>query len=440
MAWQPNRRGYVRPPKTLRRQQWELVLLYLGSLSGVLLVFAVVVRGVVRTSEMADTRGQLSVIAEDLANLPMPEPGNEKALQETRRDFATAHQQLEWFVGSEREPLARLGEIRILGPLPRRVPGKTLYWQEGDDWLALVRPLDTSGAAGRGTVWLRVSQGLEPSEQRLHQLDLALLIAIAAALSLSALSAWLLTRRAVRPLERSLSRLRQFSLDASHELRGPLAALAANAEMGLLDLDRATDGPGVLAQRRRFEAIASATDQMEQLVDDLLLLARQDEQRLEAPRPVVLSSLLAQQLDLLRDAFALKDLQLNSQISAGLTVLGQAPLLQRLFRNLLDNALAYTPAGGEVRVEAYAKGSEVVVAVHDTGIGLAPEELPQVFDRFWRASSDRRERGSGLGLAIASRICHSHGGTIRATSALDQGSCFVVELPAMATGWSASAW
>jgi signal transduction histidine kinase len=269
---------------------------------------------------------------------------------------------------------------------------------------------------------------------------LALLVAIAAALSLSGLSAWLLTRRAVRPLERSLARLRQFSLDASHELRGPLAALAANAEMGLLDLDQASPGPGLAVQRRRFEAIASATDQMEQLVDDLLLLARQDEQRLDAPRPVALSALLAQQLDLLRDAFALKGLQLKSQISDDLTVLGQPPLLQRLFRNLLDNALAYTPAGGQVCVEAYLKGSHVVVAVHDTGIGLAPEQLSQVFDRFWRASSDRTQRGSGLGLAIASRICLSHGGSIRASSVPDQGSCFVVELPVMATGWSASAW
>ena len=177
-----------------------------------------------------------------------------------------------------------------------------------------------------------------------------------------------------------------------------------------------------------------------QLVDDLLLLARQDEQRVDTPRPVSLSSLLAQQLDLVRDGFVLKNLELKSQISADLTVLGQPPLLQRLFRNLLDNALAYTPAGGEVSVEAYRKGTHVVVAVHDTGIGLAPEQLPQVFDRFWRASSDRTQRGSGLGLAIASRICHSHGGTIRASSALNQGSCFVVELPAMATGWSASAW
>jgi len=409
-------------------------VLYLGSLSGVLLLFALVVRSVVRNSELADTRSQLSVIGEDLSSLPMPQPGNEKSLQETRKDFATAHQQVEWCVGSGKQPVARLGEMRILGPLPKRVPGKTIYWQGSEDWLAMVRPVNSE--VGQGTTWMRVSQGLEASEQRLHKLDVALLLAIGAALTLSAISAWLLTRRAVTPLERSLTRLRQFSLDASHELRGPLAALAANAEMGLLDLDDRPDSALDMGQRRRFEAIASATNQMEQLVEDLLLLARQDEQRLDSPQPISLSSLLAEQLDLQRDAYALKHLDLKSTIAADLNVMGQAYLLQRLFRNLLDNALAYTPARGHVSLEAYRKGSLAVVAIRDSGVGLAAEQLPQVFDRFWRASTDRTQRGSGLGLAIASRICRSHGGSIRASSAPDQGSCFVVELPLLPTGWA----
>lgn len=424
----------ARPPKTLRRQQRELVVLYLGSLSGVLLLFALVVRSVVRSSELADTRSQLSVIGEDLSSLPMPQPGNEKALQETRKDFATANQQVEWFVGSGKQPVARLGEMRILGPLPKRVPGKTIYWQGSEDWLALVRPVNSE--AGQGTTWMRVSQGLEASEQRLHKLDVALLLAIGAALTLSAISAWLLTRRAVTPLERSLTRLRQFSLDASHELRGPLAALAANAEMGLLDLDDRPDSALAVGQRRRFEAIASATNQMEQLVEDLLLLARQDEQRLDSPQPISLSSLLSEQLDLQRDAYALKNLDLKSTIAADLNVMGQPYLLQRLFRNLLDNALAYTPGGGHVGLEAYRKGSLAVIAIRDSGVGLAAEQLPQVFDRFWRASTDRTQRGSGLGLAIASRICRSHGGSIRASSAPHQGSCFVVELPLLPPGWA----
>jgi signal transduction histidine kinase len=175
---------------------------------------------------------------------------------------------------------------------------------------------------------------------------------------------------------------------------------------------------------------------MEQLVEDLLLLARQDEQRLDSPQPISLSSLLAEQLDLQRDAYALKNLDLKSTIAADLRVMGQPYLLQRLFRNLLDNALAYTPGGGHVGLEAYRKGSLAVVAIRDSGVGLAAEQLPQVFDRFWRASTDRTQRGSGLGLAIASRICRSHGGSIRASSAPHQGSCFVVELPLLPPGWA----
>jgi signal transduction histidine kinase len=256
-------------------------------------------------------------------------------------------------------------------------------------------------------------------------LDLALAASVGAALLLSLLMARLLTQRAVQPLQRSLSRLRQFSLDASHELRGPLAALGANVEMGLLESD-----PGFTPQRRRFEAIGQATAQMEQLVDDLLLLARQDEQRIEHAEPVDLSALIELQLDLIRDGLALRQQRLNLELECELIVLGQSILLQRLFRNLLDNAQRYTPDQGLISVTAQRRGGWIIVAVEDSGVGLSADQLPRVFDRFWRASPDRGDGGTGLGLAIASRICLAHGGSIRVTSQLGEGSCFLVDLPA----------
>ena len=106
-------------------------------------------------------------------------------------------------------------------------------------------------------------------------------------------SSWILTQRAVALVEATLERLRQFSLDASHELRGPLAAMAANAEMGLVETQVQER-----AQRRRFEAIASASEQMRQLVDDLLLLAKNEEHRLGQAERLDLSELLEQELDL----------------------------------------------------------------------------------------------------------------------------------------------
>ena len=418
----------ARPATPLRRQQRELMLLYLGSLAGLLLIVAAVVRGVYRAGELADVRSRLVVIAESIADFPLPSSGTQTDLQEARKDFASTHQQLEWFSGRQNRPLARLGELQNLGPLPKRNPHKKIYWQEGADWLAVVRPVDAAGSDFDGSprIWLRVSESLEPTEARLHQLDLALAVAVILAIVLSAAASLLLTRKAVQPLEISLRRLRQFSLDASHELRGPLAALAANAEMGLLDGDGEP-----LRQRKRFEAIASATAQMEVLVEDLLLLARQDEGRLDHPRQLNLAQLLEEQLNLHRDGFALRQQQLDAEIEPQLMLQGQVTLLQRLLRNLLDNAKRYTPAGGTVTVQARRRGSLITVSIADTGIGLSPDQLPRVFERFWRASSDRSQGGAGLGLAIANRICLAHGGSIRVTSQQGKGSCFLVELPAL---------
>ena len=204
---------------------------------------------------------------------------------------------------------------------------------------------------------------------------------------------------------------------------------------GLLD-----GGAEPFQQRKRFEAIASATGQMEYLVEDLLLLARQDEGRLDHPRSLDLAQLLEEQLDLHRDSFSLGQQQLDVEIEPQLMLQGQVTLLQRLLRNLLDNAQRYTPAGGTVTVQARRRGSLITISIADTGIGLSPEELPRVFDRFWRASADRSQGGSGLGLAIANRICVAHGGSIRVTSQQGKGSCFLVELPAlpMAAGRSKS--
>ncbi|KEF42907.1 MAG: hypothetical protein ER33_03285 [Cyanobium sp. CACIAM 14] len=424
----------ARPAPSVRRQQFELLGLYLAALAGVLLVFAVVVREGFRKIALDDLRSQLTLIGEDFSALPLPEPGSERNLQASHKDFATAHQQVEWFRGDDRRPAARLGEVLTLGPLPPRQDGKSAIWQYGPDSLALVRPADTGGVDRRGhpLLWLRISQGLEPLENRMRQLDLAMALAIVLALLLSGLSATLLARRVVKPLERSLRRLREFELDASHELRGPLAAMAANAEMGLLECP-----PDDQAQRRRFEAIASATDDMQRLVEDLLMLARQEEAGREPLHPLDLAELVQHQLCLYGDALALSRQRLEREMEAGVIVQGQPKLLHQLVRNLLDNAHRYSPDGSVIRVSVGRSGRLARLEVRDEGPGIPREQLPRVFDRFWRASPDRRDGGSGMGLAIAARICRVHGGAIRVSSTPGSGSSFLVELPlAASAGWA----
>ena len=416
----------ARPPRSLRRQRLELLGLYLGALAGVLLVFAAVVREGFRNIAMADVRSQLSLISEDFASLPPPLPGRERDLRADGRDFSTAHQQVEWFSGEVQGPFARLGELRMLGALPPRSRGQRILWQELNDSVSIVLPADSAGldASGRPRVWLRVSQGLEPLQARMHQLDLALAAAIGLAMVLSAISAGLLARRVVEPLERSLRQLRDFGLDASHELRGPLAALAANAEMGLLDCP-AGDHP----QRRRFAAIASATEQMQRLVEDLLQLARQDQTPLESMQRLDFGDLVEQQLTLYGDAMALRRQGVERDLQSDVAVIGQATLLSQLVRNLLDNAHRHCPPGSQIRVRLWRRGRQACLELSDDGPGIAPEQLPRVFDRFWRASADRSDGGNGMGLAIAARITEAHGGDIRVSSAPGHGCCFQVSLP-----------
>ena len=419
-------RSSARPPHSLRRQQLELLGLYLGALAGVLLVFSAVVREGFRSIAMADVRSQLSLISEDFASLPPPRPGRERDLRADARDFATAHQQVEWFSGESQGPFARFGELRTLGALPPRTPGQRIVWQELNDSISIVLPADSPGldASGRPWVWLRVSQGLEPLQARMHQLDLALAGAIGLALVLSAISAGLLARRVVEPLERSLRQLRDFGLDASHELRGPLAALAANAEMGLLDCPA-----GDHLQRRRFAAIASATEQMQRLVEDLLQLARQDQTPLDSMQRLDFGALVEQQLTLYSDAMALRQQGVQRDLQPDVAVLGQATLLSQLVRNLLDNAHRHCPPGSQIRVRLWRRGRQACLELSDDGPGIAPEQLPRVFDRFWRASTDRSDGGNGMGLAIAARITEVHGGDIRVSSAPGHGCCFHVSLP-----------
>ena len=427
MRWRRSRAvPMARPPRSLRRQQLELLALYLGCLSSVLLVFAVLVREGFRSIATAEVRSQLVLIADDFAALPLPVSDREGSRHGVSRDVAAAHQQVEWFAGSAPAPFARLGQVRALGPLPPGGPGQRLLWQDSGNALAVVLPVDAAGldASGRPRVWLRVSQGLEPLQARMHQLDLALAGAISLALVLSAVTARGLAQRVVEPLERSLRRLRTFGLDASHELRGPLAALAANAEMGLLDCPAGDE-----AQRRRFAAIASAADQMQRLVEDLLQLARQDQGPLESLQRLDPAELLDAQLALYRDALVQRRQGLDCDLQRGLTVLGQAKLLNQLVRNLLDNAYRHCPPGAQIQVRLRRQGHQACLEISDDGPGLEPEQLPRVFDRFWRASADRSDGGNGMGLAIAARITEAHGGDIRVSSSPGRGCCFQVLLP-----------
>ncbi|MEA5469324.1 sensor histidine kinase, partial [Spirulina sp. 06S082] len=212
----------------------------------------------------------------------------------------------------------------------------------------------------------------------------------------------------------------------SHELRGPLMAISSKLEVALKYPEGIRED-----DREVFSSIASATTQMTKLTEDLLLLARSNGQQIQMRKPIQLSQLLTHLITLYESQAQANMIAINHEIALDLTLWGDADQITRVLTNLIQNALQYTPEGGEVRVRAKAISSHIHITVQDTGIGIAPEYLPKVFERFWRADAARSHDrgGSGLGLAIAQAIVQHHGGIITVTSEVNKGSCFKVQLP-----------
>jgi signal transduction histidine kinase len=233
--------------------------------------------------------------------------------------------------------------------------------------------------------------------------------------------------QAVVRLDVAFEKMRRFNADASHELRTPLTIVRGEAEVALRSPRPAPEYERVL------RSILEETEHMGHLIDGLLTLARADsgELKLEA-RPISLHELLS---DLYQQAQVLareKGIRVAFDCPPSLQAHGDELRLRQLFLNLLDNAVKYTGPGGRVWLEAWEEAGQPVVRVRDTGIGIAPGDVPHLFDRFFRVDKARgREAGgSGLGLSICKWIVDAHGGTISVESQPGGGTSFGVRLPA----------
>jgi two-component system, OmpR family, sensor histidine kinase CiaH len=245
-------------------------------------------------------------------------------------------------------------------------------------------------------------------------------------LVLSSLAGFWLAGRTLRPIATALQRQRDFTADASHELRTPLALVRGNAELLL----RHTDKP-IAAYEDVVEDIISESDRLTRLVSDLLTLARADSGHVQVARePIDLSDLAAQLLRDMEPLARAKGIGLTGDIAPGVTVTGDRDRLRQLGLILLDNAVRYTDAGS-VTLRVARDGQGALLAVRDTGPGIAAEHLPRLFDRFYRPDTARTKSsgGAGLGLSIARWIAGAHGGRIAVSSTPGQGSIFTVHLP-----------
>jgi two-component system OmpR family sensor kinase len=230
-------------------------------------------------------------------------------------------------------------------------------------------------------------------------------------------------------LEHSFAALRRFTADASHELKTPLTVVRAGVERAITRPDLPQETLAAL------EETLHEVNRMTELVDALLTLARADEGRAELHRERVDLRQIVEEAretgELLAEhaGVAIELLTPADPVTLDL----DRSRIRQLLLNLIENAVKYTPRGGQVSVQLESRDGRVSVAVADTGIGIAPGDLPHIFGRFWRADSARTRTGArpgaGLGLAICKWIAEAHGGTIEVASRPGRGTTFTVRFP-----------
>ncbi|HET9921114.1 MAG TPA: ATP-binding protein [Ktedonobacteraceae bacterium] len=216
----------------------------------------------------------------------------------------------------------------------------------------------------------------------------------------------------------------RFVADVAHELRTPLASLRTNLEVVVSDEEAAPDDyRAMIATQER------ALTRLERLMADLLVLTTSQQPLLSDE--VTLGPLLEEVVDDLHHLAEARRVSVQLSNGEEVVVPGDAGLLARVFSNLLENAIAYNTSGGSVTISIEQQDMLAVVSVTDTGPGIAPENLPHIFERFYRVDSSRSRHsgGAGLGLSIVSALVHQHGGRVQAESTPGKGSTFTVQLP-----------
>lgn len=232
---------------------------------------------------------------------------------------------------------------------------------------------------------------------------------------------YFLARRTLEPIEATVERERQFTADASHELRTPLSAMQTEIEVALRDskLD-IKDARALL--KSNLEEVAK----LKALSGGLLKLARNG----SAPilQAVHLLPVITEATGQIKSAAKAKEMTIKTNVSE-ITVRAEPESLRELLVILLDNAVKYSPANSTIMITAKKVSQLAELTVKDQGIGIAADDLPHIFDRFFRADSARSTGGYGLGLAIAKQLASHLDGTITAESTLGKGSVFTVKLP-----------
>lgn len=423
------------PKQMFQRLRCRFLLSYLTVMATVLGMSSIAVYVFFTRSHEQHLNNQLLTLAQ--AAVPSLNAVKTEGLQSINQDLPWRElfkrdQSLEWF-DANGQILARKG--KIFSTLPLKRTDQMIQQQGQIRTLTIAVYSDSQSSVVADNLqrlelegYIRASESTKETEVAIARLIVCLGIGKAIALIFIAIGAVWLTQQALEPIEKNFQRLKEFTADASHELRNPLTAISTAIEVMQSHPERIHP-----SDAKKLVAIASATDQLICLSEDLLFLARTDAVVVPSVdgKHLYLNEILHNVVELFKAYAQEKGIVLKLQLIPSVLISGEPTQLKRLFANLVDNAIKYSLAGGSVVISMVQQKRCIVVRVEDYGIGIAPEYLPFVFQRFWRADKARspKTKGLGLGLAIAQTIAHQHGGKIIVSSTLGQGSCFQVCLP-----------
>ena len=278
--------------------------------------------------------------------------------------------------------------------------------------------------------YARVAEPLAEFEQMMSRLRDGLLVGILLASVVSGIGIKVLIARSMQPVYEIIRTLKQFTADASHELRTPVTAISTNSSVALKYAEGMRE-----SDREKFAMILSASQQMRKLIDDLLKLESSESAKSQKSENVM-SRDFAEVFDDVRSMLSWlqreKEIELETAISADLRAEATEEDVSIILQNLYENALRYTPRDGKVSISINKTRALIEIHLRDTGIGISQNDLPKVFERFWRADKARSkaEGGTGLGLAITKSIVDRVGGSISVQSEVGKGTAFTVRLPA----------
>ncbi|AFY95214.1 two-component system sensor histidine kinase RppB [Chamaesiphon minutus] len=276
--------------------------------------------------------------------------------------------------------------------------------------------------------YLQVAQSFHRLDDYMHSLHLILILGTPLAMLVIGGASWWLSGLAMRPIYHSYQQIQQFTVDAAHELRTPLAVTRIAVESAL-------DAEIVASEtRNNLEIAQRQVRHLSYLAEDLLWLSRLEAKQLPLyQQPCCLNDLVSDLEEELAPLAMANSIDLRLEILAIQPVytIGDSDRLYRAISNLITNAIQYTPTQGVVSIRLESADRQAIIAVRDNGIGIAPEDLSHIFDRFYRVQADRSRDtgGTGLGLAIARAIVEAHQGSIQVESKLNLGSIFTVTLP-----------